>query len=147
MNVRHHNRESLSERQFKSGVFDVDYAAIEEEEMYPVNNKKLSAAEKERKLRDEELAERRSRTSRLKEEMNANNGDGKRKYATKFGSFSGAGAVDPSDVDEGRTSQASVTVTEEDKKQLQQQGLNTRDLEEGEEIPLAGLNWARPEDE
>lgn len=143
MAVRRHKEEPLSERQFKSGVFDVDYTAYEEEVM-PQDNRKLSAIEKERMMRDEELSERKSRTARMKEEMNQNGGDGKRAFNTKFGAFSGAGTVDPSDVG---GSDAKVTVTAEQKAELKKQGVNTDHLEEGDEIALSNIRWDRPKGE
>ena len=145
MAVRHYNREPLSERQFKSGVFDIDYADVEVREM-PKDNIKLSAAEKERRLREEEKDERQSRTARLKEAMGKSDGDGVRKLSTRFGSFSGAGVVDASDVREGGGSSATIKVTAEQKEELRQKRIKADHLEEGDEISLGSLNWDKPEE-
>jgi hypothetical protein len=146
LDVRQYNCETLSERQFKSGVFDIDYAAFEEKPMSKNDGRKLSAVERERKMREEEREEKISRTSRMKAAMNQNAGDGVRKYSTRFGAFSGAGAVDPQDVEGGATSEATVRVTAEQKQELQQRGMKVDHLEEGDEIPLAGLDWNKPEE-
>lgn len=146
MEVRPISVEPLSERQLKSGVFDVDYAALEENKM-PEENRKLSPLERERKMREEDVASRQSRTKRMKTEMNQDTGDGVKRKSTRFGMLTGAGAVNASEVSDHQNSEAVVTVTAEKKQELQKQGVNVEHLEEGTDIPLGDLNWGRPEDQ
>lgn len=139
MFVPEHSNEPLSERQYKSGVFDAYYPSLDGDAME--NNERLSAVEWERKLREEEISQRKSRTSRLKEEMEEDNDVSKHTLETRFGSFSGPGVVEPSDADKVH-SDMSVKVTKENKENLRQAGIDVDELEEGDEIPMSGLNWS-----
>lgn len=146
MHVRS-NRISTSERQFESGVFDVDYLEQERPKM-ATEQRKLSAIELERKLRDEEINQRQSRTKRARQSLNQNSDADVKMRETRFGSFSGAGAVNVSDTEsERRTSEASVEVTPERKQELQARGMDVNELEEGKQIHLANLDWSKPAEE